>query len=451
MKRDSDSLIRGPISRGLLFFALPILLSNLFQQLYNAVDSAVVGSFAGQTALAAVGSTGSLINLLIGFFLGFATGAGILFAMRYGAHDWEALRSVVHSAMFLAVAAGGLISVLGLSFARPLLRLMQTPADVMAPSLSYLRIYLAGTVITMVYNVGAGLIRAEGDSKHPLIYLVAGGVTNLVLDILFVAVFRWGVAGAAIATVLAQLVSAVLTVRQLMRLDERYRFRVRQWKVSKNTVRELMRVSVPCGVQSSMFNISNLLVQAEINTFGSVAMAGVAAFYKIDGFVYMPINAISLALTTFVGQNIGAKQYDRIGKGIRVALVSSLMMIILLAVCEVLTFRPLMSLFTKDPAAQEIGLSMMRYFVTTSWIFVFSDILGAAIRGAGDTVRVTVVTALCICVFRVIWLLVMLPIFNDIRMVFLCYPLSWLLNTAAVSVLYFSGNSLRRQVRHNLI
>lgn len=445
------SLTDGPITKGLLTFALPIFFSNLFQQLYNSVDSAVVGSFAGDTALAAVGSTGSLINLLIGFFLGFATGAGILFAMHYGARDWDGLKSVIDSAMFLAVVTGAAVSVFGYIFAEPLLHLMKTPENVMAESMSYLRIYLAGTVITMVYNVGAGLIRAEGDSKRPLWYLVAGGVTNLVLDLLFVAIFGWGVSGAALATVLAQLVSAVLTVRRLMKLDERYRFRPLHWDIRKLTLWDLTRISVPCGLQSSMFNISNLLVQARINAFGSVAMAGVAAYYKIDGFIYMPTMAISLALTTYVGQNIGAGQYQRIAKGIKVALITTLLLCVTLAGSVILFCKPLLSLFTKDPNSQAVAVQMMWFLATSAWTFIFGDILGAAIRGAGDAMPVTIVSALCICVFRVIWLMVMIRIIHDIRIVFVCYPISWVLNSLVMAMLYFFGNGMRKTMKHSLV
>lgn len=451
MKAKPVSLTDGPITKGLLAFALPIFFSNLFQQLYNSVDSAVVGSFAGDTALAAVGSTGSLINLLIGFFLGFATGAGILFAMHYGAQDWDGLKSVIDSAMFLAVVTGAVVSVFGYIFAEPLLRLMKTPENVMAESMSYLRIYLAGTVITMVYNVGAGLIRAEGDSKRPLLYLVAGGVTNLILDLLFVAIFGWGVSGAALATVLAQLVSAVLTVRRLMKLDERYRFRPLHWSIRKLTLWDLTRISVPCGLQSSMFNISNLLVQARINAFGSVAMAGVAAYNKIDGFIYMPTMAISLALTTYVGQNIGAGQYQRIAKGIKVALVTTLLLCFTLAGCVILFCKPLLSVFTKDPDSQAVAIQMMWFLATSSWTFIFGDILGAAIRGAGDAMPVTIVSALCICVFRVIWLMVMIRIINDIRIVFVCYPISWVLNSLVMALLYFFGNGMRKTMKHSLV
>lgn len=447
MTKEPVSLTQGPIAKGLIAFAFPIFLSNLFQQLYNSIDAAVVGTYAGDAALAAVGSTGSLINLLIGLFLGLATGAGILYAMHYGAGDWQGLKKLIDGAMFLAVATGFVISVLGVIFSRRMLVWVSTPDDVIDLSTTYLRIYLAGTIITMVYNVGAGLLRAEGDSKRPLLYLVAGGLTNLVLDLLFVAVFDMGVAGAAIATVVAQLVSAVLVVWRLMRLDERYRFRPFHMTLDKLTLWDLTRISVPCGLQSSMFNIANLLVQAYINSFGSVTMAGCAAYSKIDGFIYMPTSALSLALSTYVGQNIGAGLYSRIAKGIRMALFSALALVIVMSGCVLLFCNQLIGLFTTEPDAQAVALQQMWYLAPFAWIFVFSDVLGGAIRGAGDAMKVTIVSASCICVFRVIFLVVLLHFFHDIRIVFSCYPISWCLSSITMTLLYFLGNGMRKTMK----
>lgn len=449
MRSGSVSLTEGPITKSIIFFSVPILLSNLFQQLYNSIDSAVVGSFAGDAALAAVGSTGALINLLIGFFLGIATGAGILYAMHYGAEDWTGLKKLIDNALLLSILAGAVISVVGVVFAEPLLLWMDTPEDVLLPAKQYLQIYLGGTVITLVYNVGAGLIRAEGDSTRPLIYLVIGGVTNLLLDLIFVAWFKMGVVGAALATVLAQLVSAVLTVIHLTRLREDYRLRPLKMKPDRLSCWDITRISVPCGLQSSMFNISNLLVQAKINSFGSVAMAGVAAYSKIDGFIYMPLMALSLAVSTYVGQNIGAGQFTRVKKGIRVCLLLALGMGIVMGGAVMLSCDELLSLFTKDPAARDFALQMMWYMAPFAWIFCFSDVLGGAMRGAGDAVKVTVITAVFICVFRILWLSILLHFIHDIRIVFLCYPVSWLLCSGVMTGVYLKGPGVKRTIEHS--
>lgn len=441
------SLTEGSITKGLILFAVPILLSNLFQQLYNSVDSMVVGNYVGSAALAAVGSTGSLINLLIGFFLGIATGTGVLYAMHYGAEDYPGLKKLIDCAMVLSVGVGVVISVLGIAFSRQMLVLMDTPDDVLDPANQYLRIYLAGTIITMIYNVGAGMLRAEGDSTRPLIYLVIGGVTNLILDLLLVAVFDMGVAGAAIATVAAQLVSAVLTVIRLTKLDARYRFRPLHMELNALTMWDIIRISVPCGLQSSMFNIANLLVQAKINSFGTAAMAGVTAYTKLDGFIYMPMNAMALAVSTYVGQNIGAGKFSRIRKGIRVAILSSLGATLVLEAAVLLFSAPLLDLFTDEPDAKTYALQMMLYLAPCNWLFIPSDVLGGAIRGAGQAMKVTIISAVCICVFRVIWLIVTLHFDHNIRYVFLCYPTSWLLSSAAMGIFYFKSAVIRKTLQ----
>lgn len=439
----SNELTEGPILRGIVMFALPVLISNLFQQLYNSIDSAVVGSFAGSLALAAVGSTAALINLLIGFFLGIATGTGVLYAMHYGARDYVGLKRIMDAAYLLSIAAAVLITAAGVGFAPQLLHMMKTPDDVMEISVVYLRIYLSGTVVNMIYNVGAGMIRAGGDSARPLLYLVISGVLNLLLDLLFVAVFRMGAAGAAWATVIAQALSAVLVVWHMMRQPEEYRFRPLKMRLNKQALLDVVRISLPCGLQSSMFNISNFLVQVKINSFGSVAMAGVAAYSKIDGFIYMPMMALSLAVTTYVGQNVGAKRYERVRRGIRVCLALALLVSMIAGGSVILGFPVMIGLFTKDSAAIAFARQMMWYQAPFTWLYVFSDILGGGLRGAGLATPVTVITGLCICVYRVVWLAVLLLFWMDIRIVFACYPVSWILSSGTMMVYYFRSRKAR--------
>lgn len=446
MHSSETTLTKGSIAKGIIFFSVPILLSNLFQQLYNAIDSAVVGSYCGELSLAAVGSTGSLINLLIGFFLGLSTGASVLYAMYYGAKDYPGLKKLIDTAMILSLGSGVVISILGVLFSRELLIWMDTPEEVLPYAMTYLRIYLAGTIITMVYNVGSGMLRAEGDSKRPLIYLVAGGLTNLVLDLFFVAVLGWGVAGAAAATVIAQGVSAVLTVLRLTKLNEEYRYHPLKMKFDRMIFIKLVKVSVPCGLQSSMFNIANLLVQAKINSFGSVAMAGVAAYSKIDGFVYMPLMALSLAVSTYVGQNIGAGQFSRVRQGIKLCQIMAFCLSALLGITIFFTADYVLNLFTKEAEVKEFALGMMKYMAPFACTFTFSDIFGGAIRGTGETMSVTIISAICICVFRVAWLTIMLRFINDIRIVYLCYPISWVLSSVCITVYYFFGFKGRKKI-----
>ncbi len=447
MRKSSVSLTEGPIFKGLLFFSVPLLLSNLFQQLYNSVDSAVVGSYAGDAALAAVGSTAALINLIIGFFLGISTGTNILYAMHYGAGDRQGLKKLISSAMLLSIICGAVLSVAGAFGAETMLRWMGTPEDVLPLSTSYLQIFMAGTVVNLVYNVGAGMIRAEGDSVRPLVYLVIGGVTNLILDLVLVAWLGMGAAGAAIATVAAQLVSAVLVVIRLTKLPEDYRLRPLKMRMNGLTVWDITRISVPCGLQGSMFAISNLLVQSKINSFGSIAMAGVAAYSKIDGFIYMPLMALSLAVSTYVGQNIGAGKLERVQKGIKTCLLMSLVTAVVLGSAVMLLGESVVGIFTKTPEAQAYAMTQMRFLAPFVWIFIFSDILGGAIRGAGSTTAVTVISALSICVFRILWLTLLLPVYNDIRVLFLCYPISWTISSVATVVYYFKGSVIKKTFR----
>lgn len=447
MRSSAVSLTSGSITKGIITFSIPILISNLFQQLYNSIDTAVVGIYAGQTALAAVGSTGSLINLLIGFFLGIATGAGVLYAMYYGSQDFESLKKLIDTALILGVVCGVFISIVGIVFAEPMLLMMDCPQDVLPEATEYLRIYLAGTVITIIYNISAGMIRSEGDSTRPLIYLIISGVSNLVLDLLFVAVFNMGVAGAAWATVIAQAIAAVLTVIRLMKLDERYRLRFRTMRVDKLMCKKLIKVSVPCGLQGSMFSISNLLVQAKINSFGSIAMAGIAAYSRIDGFVYMPMMALTMATSTYVGQNIGAGKLYRVKKGIGVCTLLTCGLSVTMGVMVLIFCKNLVGMFTQDTAAQAYAFQMMYYMAPFAWTFSFSDVLGGAIRGSGDTVKVTVITALCICLFRIVWLIPLLHFFNDIRIVFLCYPVSWILCSTVMITYFFKGSKLWKDIR----
>lgn len=444
MNKRHMGLTEGPIVKSIALFAFPLLLSNMFQQLYNSVDSAVVGSFSSSANLAAVGSTAALINLLIGFFLGISTGTGVLYAMRYGARDYDGLKKLTDAAFFLSVSAGVFISAVGIVFAPQMLAMMDTPEDVLPISVVYLRIYLSGTIFNMIYNVGAAMVQAQGNSMKPLMFLFASGVLNLIMDVVFVASFRMGAEGAAIATVMAQALSAVLVLRSLICQKTEYRFRPLKMRIDKTALRELIRISIPCGLQGSMFNISNLLVQAKINSFGSIAMAGVAAYSKIDGFIYMPTMALSLSVSTYVGQNIGAGHFERVKKGVLACLVMAVLISGLVGCAAIFGFKYVIGLFTKDPEAVAFARSMMWYMAPFVSIFVFSDILGGAIRGAGKPMPVTIISALCICVFRIVWLEVLLHISNDIRFVYACYPVSWFLSSAAMTVYYFHCPAIQK-------
>lgn len=446
IKARNINLTEGPVALAIIRFSVPILLSNLLQQLYNTVDSAVLGWFAGPEALAAVGSCGALISMLIGFFLGLATGTGVLFAMHYGAGDYLGLKKLIDNAMLLAIAAALVITAVGIGFSVPLLRMMDTPAEIMPPSIDYLRIYMAGTLVNLIYNVGAGIIRAEGDSIRPLGYLAVGGVINLLLDVLMVAWLDMGVAGAAIATVSAQAVTALLVFVRLCRLRAEYAFRPFHMEPDRLVMWDILRVSVPCGLQSAMYNISNLLVQIKINSFGTIAMAGTTAYGKLDAFVYMPVGALALGTSTFVGQNLGACKYARIKKGIRTSLLLTIGVALALAGIIAAFFEPLMHIFTTDPEAIEYGRGFMVWLLPFIWVYSFVDIYSAVVRGSGQAMPVTIISALCICVYRVLWLELLMPVFGDINIVYMVYPISWALCAGTMLWYYYRRSSLHKTI-----
>lgn len=444
--KPANSLTEGSIWKGLLFFAIPIMLSNLLQQMYNTIDSAVVGTWAGSEALAAVGSTSALINLLVGFFLGISTGAGVVYATYFGAKDEKNLRRVIDNSLILGAAAGIILTATGVIFCPQLLRLMNTPEDVMDLAVTYLRIYFGGIIVMLIYNIGAGLIRAGGDSRRPLYYLIISGFLNLVMDVLFVAVLGLGVAGAAWATVISQACSAVLVTVHMMRFPKGYRLTLRGIRFDKETSAQIVKLALPCGIQSSMFNIANLLVQVKINGFGSVAMAGVAAYTKIDGFVYTPTQAISLAVSTYVGQNIGAGNIDRAKKGVNRAVVLVLCTSITIGGTVLLLGEHLLHLFTSDEAVVDFGLQMMYVMASTAWTFSPADVLSGAMRGAGAATQVTIINALCICIFRILFLTFVLPLYMNISFLFMVYPMSWLLCTVCIVIYYRKGKWMKNAV-----
>ena len=442
-KGTAVSLTEGSIWKGLLLFSIPLMLSNLFQQLYNTIDTAVVGVYAGNEALAAVGSTGALIQLLVGFFLGIATGAGVLYGTYFGARDPDNMRRIGGGSMLLGIICGAVLTVAGLIWTPQMLKLMSTPDDVMAHAITYLRIYFIGVIPMMIYNVGAGLIRAAGDSTKPLIYLVIGGVMNLVLDIYSVAVLKMGVAGAAWATVISQLASAVLVCMHLMRAPADMRLGLRDLRLTRYTAWQISKISLACGLQSAMYGISNLLVQIKINTFGSIAMAGVAAYSKIDGFVYMPTMAISLAVSTYASQNVGAGKLDRVKQGTKVSLLMGVGTAMLVGGIVLLTGDFLLGFFTDSPEVKACGLEMMWFMAPFAWLCCIQDVLGGTIRGAGAATPVTIISAMCICVFRVVWLTVMLMVWRDLKVVYMCYMLSWTIASICMTIYYFKGHWLR--------
>ena len=424
-----NRLTTGSVPRKMLLFALPIFLSNLFQQLYNAVDSLIVGQFIGQQALAAVSSSSSLILLLIGFINGVSLGAGVLIARFYGAEDEEHLERAVHTTLALGLAAGAVLTVLGVVLSPLILHWMGTPADVIDNSILYFRVYFLGSIAVVLYNMGASILQSVGDSRSPMVYLILASLTNVVLDLLFVAVFRWGVGSAALATILSQILSAFLAFRRLTRTRACYRVNWRRIRFEGPMLRQVVTLGIPSGEQSSVVSLANVIVQANINAFGSAAMAGCGAYSKIEGFAFLPVTCFALALSTFVSQNIGARRFDRVRQGMKFGLICSPVLAELIGVA-IFTLAPfLIALFNSDPTVVSFGVDDARTVSLFYCLLSFSHCCAGILRGMGRPV-VPMAIMLCVwCALRITYITVAVHFIPDIHVVYWAYPLTWAISS----------------------
>ena len=424
-----NRLTTGSVPRKMLLFALPIFLSNLFQQLYNAVDSLIVGQFIGQQALAAVSSSSSLILLLIGFINGVSLGAGVLIARFYGAEDEEHLERAVHTTLALGLTAGAVLTVLGVALSPLILHWMGTPADVIDNSILYFRVYFLGSIAVVLYNMGASILQSVGDSRSPMVYLILASLTNVVLDLLFVAVFRWGVGSAALATILSQILSAFLAFRRLTRTRACYRVNWRRIRFEGPMLRQVVTLGIPSGVQSSVVSLANVIVQANINAFGSAAMAGCGAYSKIEGFAFLPVTCFALALSTFVSQNIGARRFDRVRQGMKFGLICSPVLAELIGVA-IFTLAPfLIALFNSDPTVVSFGVDDARTVSLFYCLLSFSHCCAGILRGMGRPV-VPMAIMLCVwCALRITYITVTVHFIPDIHVVYWAYPLTWAISS----------------------
>lgn len=443
-----NGITEGVIWKQLLIFFFPIMLGTFFQQLYNTVDAVVVGQFVGKEALAAVGgATGTLINLLVGFFVGLSSGATVIISQFYGAYRPAETSEAVHTAMALGLAGGVVFMAIGLLVSPLALTLMGTPADVFDHALSYIRIYFLGMIFNLVYNMGAGILRAVGDSKRPLYFLIFSTLLNVALDFLFVVGLRLGVNGAAIATILCQAVSAGLVVFTLMRSDDVYRVRLREIRFSLPILRDIVRIGLPAGLQSVIYNISNLIVQTTINGFGTDVIAAWTANGKIDGVFWMIMGAFGTATTTFSGQNFGAQKYDRIRRCVRVCTLMALIAAALVS-AVVLLFGPyIYRIFTSDDAVVAEGQRIIHALAPFYFTYVCVEVISGTVRGTGDSFRPMIITCFGVCVGRILWLLFVVPRFHTIEMLVWSYPISWALTTVLFIVYYLQGSWLRRSIK----
>lgn len=431
----NNLMTEGSIVKSLLLFALPLIFGNLLQQLYNTADSIIVGNFVGANALAAVGSSGSPIYLLIGFSQGLAVGAGVVVSQFLGAKDHREAQEAVNTSLAIAVIMGLLLTVGGIACGRALLVAMNTPAEVLGDAVIYIRIYFGGVLFSVVYNMTAGILNAAGNSRRSLIYLAWASVTNIVLDLVFIVIFRMGVAGAAIATDISQLVSCVLSLRFLIKSTDDCRVIPREIRLHKKMAARIIRVGLPTGIQNMVISFSNVLVQASVNSYGAAAMAGFAAYMKIDGFNILPVSSISMAATTFVGQNYGAGRLDRVKKGTWVTLAVGVVYTLITGALLLLGQDAIMHLFTNDETVVFFGEAAMHWFCPFYFLLSILHGLAGAVRGTGASIPPMVVLLVSLCLFRIVWIQWVLPLFSGIEGVFILYPVSWALG-AGLMILY---------------
>ena len=441
----NNAIITGSIPRQLLLFFFPIWLGTMFQQLYNTVDTLIVGNFVGTQALAAVGATSSFVQLLVGLFVGLCSGAGVIIAQSFGAGDHDEVNRQVHTALALAIAGGAALTVIGLLISRPVLRLMQTPDEIVGMASEYLQIYFLGMIPQMIYNMGTNILRAVGDSKRPLYFLIVASIVNIVLDIVLVAVIPLGVAGAAIATVASQVVSAVLTVRCIHGSQGMpWHLQLKNIRIERSVLLAICRIGLPGAAQSALYSISNMTIQSAINGFGTVAVAAWSVYGKIDFLFWMTVSSFGIAVTTFAGQNFGARQYDRVRRGVRVCLAMAACTTLVISFTFYNLAEVLFRLFSQDDAVVAVGVGMMHVLTPVYITYVCIEVLAGALRGCGDVRVPTLITVFFVCGLRMLWLFIAVPIRHEVATVEMSYPITWSLASALFILYYVKGGWMQR-------
>lgn len=435
---EKNAITEGVIWKQLLLFFFPILFGTFFQQLYNAADAMILGRFVGKEALSAAGgSTGTVINLLVGFFVGLSSGATVIISQYYGAKRREMVGYAVHTAIAFCLAAGLFLMIGGFVAAPSILRVMDTPAEVLDLAILYIRIYFLGVIGNLIYNVGAGILRAVGDSRRPLYFLIISCFTNIALDVLFIVVCRLGVAGAAIATISSQALSAVLVVFVLMRTEDMHRLELRKIRLDRRMFYRIIRIGFPAGLQSVMYSLSNIIIQSAINALGTDTVAAWTAYSKLDCLFWMTINAFGISITTFVGQNFGAGNLERVRKGIRTCLYMSLGATVFVSLILYYGAPFICAFFTTDAEVLRIGLAMTRFLVPVYVTYIIIEIMSGALRGVGDCWIPTLICLGGICVIRVLWVMFAVPVKPDIYTIMFSYPLTWVV-TSVLFIGYYA-------------
>ncbi|MBP5169509.1 MAG: MATE family efflux transporter [Oscillospiraceae bacterium] len=445
-------LTTGTVWKKLLVFFLPIAAGTCIQQLYNAVDGMIVGKFVGTVALAAVGgSSAQIINLLIGFFVAITSGASVVIAQIYGAGRTKDVQSATGNAIAIFAMLGFALMGIGLAASPAMLRMLKTPAETIREAALYLRIYFVGVPFILILNMESNMLRAVGDSVSPFLYMVAGCITNIILDVLFVVIFHWGIAGVAAATVAAQLINMVLLTRKLMTTQESYALSLGEIKLNGIYLSNMLKMGIPSGLQSSMYAVSNMIIQVAVNTLGTVVVASWAMISKTDGIYWAISNALGAAITSFVGQNLGAGKPERAKECVRQGMTLAMIITVTLSGAIMLTAKPLLRLLTNDPAVISTSYQMMKYFVPFYFAWTAIEVISAVLRGAGDAVNPVIIIGLGICLFRIVWIATVFAAFRSLPALCWCYVASWTVTSTALILYYRHGGWIkrRRMVIHN--
>ncbi|MDD6306095.1 MAG: MATE family efflux transporter [Clostridiales bacterium] len=436
MKQKGTKLLNGPIWKGIVSFAIPLFLGNLFQQLYNTADSLIVGNFLGSDALAAVSSSGSLIFLMVGFFNGIAMGAGVVISKYFGARDYENLKKAVHTDVAFGLAAGLLLTVIGMLLAPQILVLMGTPESVLPKSIVYFRAYFAGSLAFVMYNIVMGILQAVGDSRHPLYYLIFSSILNIVLDLLLVGGFHLGVGAAAFATAVSQAASALLCFIRLVRTKDVYQVQIRNIRFHEGMLKQIINLGLPSGMQNSIISFANIIVQTNINKFGVMAVAACGVYAKIEGFAFLPITCFAMSLTTFIGQNLGARQYDRAKKGAYFGIFCSVTLAELVGVIVHFTMPYLATAFDNTPEVVEIATRQAHVEALFYCFLAFSHCIAGIMRGAGKSTVPMFVMLASWCIIRITYITITVHFIPKIQVIFWAYPLTWSISSV-IFLIYF--------------
>lgn len=441
-KTKTTMMTEGSVVKNILFFSVPLILGNLLQQLYNTVDSIIVGNYVGSHALAAIGSSTSLVYLLIAFSQGVSVGAGVVISQRLGQRNKEGVQISVHTALALAGILGIILTVGGILFSKEILLWMNTPEEVLMDAVTYLRLYSAGMVFNVIYNMAAGILNAAGNSRRSLGYLAIASVTNLILDLIFIVGMKMGIAGAAIATNIGQMISCLLAIWFLVRTQTDYKVYLNKIKIHKSTAGLIIKIGLPTGFQNMVISLSNILVQSSVNSFGANAMTGFGAYMKVDGFNVLPVTSFGMAATTFVGQNFGAGKTERVKKGMWMTLGIGILYTITTGILLLTFSETIMRLFSNDPAVIVYGQQAMGFFCPFYWVLSILHALSGTVRGTGKSIPPMVVLLISLCFFRVLWVQFVMPNIASIEGIFMLYPISWAIGSGLMILYTWKGQWL---------